>query len=57
MSHYRRVFATVLVALAAAAMTCAADETNALAIRSVVVNDKAIPFANGGPVNSSALPR
>jgi signal transduction histidine kinase len=50
----RRIFATVLVA--AATLTCMADETNALAIRSVVVNDRTIPIANGGPINLGASP-
>jgi len=52
----RRLFSATLVAFAVAVIPCAADETNVLAIQSVVVNEKVIPFANSGPVNLGAFP-
>lgn len=49
-------FARALALFAAAAVTCAASETNSLELQSVLVNDKAVPFANHDPVNLGAFP-
>ena len=50
------VFVAVVGIVAAILPCAAADQTNSLAIQSVIVNDKTIPFANHDPVNLGAFP-
>ena len=54
-NHAKAILAMVCLAFIAAAFPVAAD-TNLLAIQSVVVNDKPVPFANHDPVNLGAYP-
>ena len=50
------LFAVVCLALTGVTFQLAAAETNPLAIQSVMVNDKAVPFASHDPVNLGAFP-
>jgi signal transduction histidine kinase len=52
----KSIFIAACLAVAAGSFPCTADDTNSLEIQSVMVNGKAISFANHDPVNLGAFP-